>query len=655
MSQGRGLGKKHKNSVTLIAVLPLFAMVTTACGTAELSDALTENPLSKLPALPAGNVAGLSEKISKATLRSFQIADALEPAALEQYKKTVTDVPFGFVWEAKERPLQLVSESVSDYVLKYQGIPVVGTQLKTLSLNSNNTLTWANASIPTFLESGEATATTRFSLSAQQAVERAAAELNFHPWRFRGPKQVYFPAGNLLKAVYEVTVSSAAGEPGRGPALPLIVRIDAETGSVIEQKPIAFHAAGFATMFNENKIASASEGKRLISLPNLAGNGTYLSSELYSVVNCQKGEPSSACTHTAQGNNGDFTSISYDSPQYDELVAYHAISRSVEWHKNMFGLAVDSIGQNDAGIGWGNSRSSLGLSSTNYLTVYVRAKTRSQAGDVILDNAQYLPSGATGEGKPEILIGTGWEEDQGEPRTLRYLGKDADVTMHEFGHHVVYRSIKETSSESGAMHEGFSDYFAYAITGNNKLAETIVRGDSPLREGSLNGTVARYIGVSPHKAGQFWSSALWEVRVALGTSANGLYKADRIVWDSIDFLKFNADYYEAIAGMAKAADLYAAKYGDDATALKETMFKIFAERAFIENPDGSGRLPAKSSLLSSGATESETTTEVKKEENKSWCGVVAGTNSNRSVTPWLFVGLFAPLIFRKRKKSSLSK
>lgn len=555
---------------------------------------------------------------------------ALSPILPLPPSLTLVEGAQGYAWTTLGQSLQPDGGVVSARRLTYRGLPLEGAFLKDETTQGN--LVWAQASLPPWCLQADPSAwpaAPDFALNQIQALERAAIELNFHPWRLSLGGRSYLPADEGLIPTYIFIVDASGDSPGRGPAQPLRVLASGISGSVLEQKPLAFHAEGKAWLYSENSEASKSEGLVEKTLTELKGSGSSLEHDAFKVLNCQLTEPAVACLPTAKGPN--YTNIAFDSPQYDELVAYYSVTRGMSWHKKIQAILSTTGGQ--AVESWGEKKATLGLDAANQLTVFVRALTRTQSGDTTKDNAQYLPGGRKGTGNPEILIGTGWEAGQGSQRTLTYLGRDADVTMHEFGHHIVFRNLKEVAGQSGSMHEGFADYFTYAITGNNLLGESIVAIGVSLRKGTIKGTVNNFMRAPAHKAGEFWSSALWDVREALGDWKDGFYKADKIIWDSIGLLKEDARYYDAIASIGKSAEGFAKATGDDPVALKEKIFRIFAERGFLEMPDGSGNLPAASSVLyaaggiTSVAPSQDTSTNVTADKEKSgpfgWCGVVA--------------------------------
>lgn len=82
-----------------------------------------------------------------------------------------------------------------------------------------------------------------------------------------------------------------------------------------------------------------------------------------------------------------------------------------------------------------------------------------------VNNASYRPP--SGNELPLITVGNG------DGTILRNLSSDSDVVSHEFGHHVIYRVIKDTTGESLVLHEGLADYFVFASTEDPCLGRSI--------------------------------------------------------------------------------------------------------------------------------------------------------------------------------------
>jgi hypothetical protein len=541
--------------------------------------------------------------------------------------------------------------------LELNGVSVWGAEVKTVVSNSlaNPSLTYLQGNLPAVSN------TSNFKLNPETAAEKASWSLNYHPWRFKFIKKIYFPTANVLRASYLFHINSNPSELGRMPGFPLEVVVDAETADVISEKVLALHVDGIAKIYEENSRASRSEGLKDITLPDLDADGTELGNSMFKVLNCAQSRPSASCVQKAIPSKagGDYSHITYLQDEMDEVVAFHALSKSSAWYRRIIQASPAD------GSSWGEGipgvRSNLGFQGSYKANVYVRALTyNSKTGQSTPDNASYLPSGTYGEGTPHIVIGTGWEFGQGEERSLQNLGKDADVSMHEFGHHIVWRSLRETVGQSGHMHEGYADYFTYAITGNTLLGESIVKSKPSLRDGNQVGKVTPFLEKKfenlPHYPGQFWSSTLWEIRKSMGIWVDGFYKFDKIVWISLDLIKRNANYYNAIDATNKAIDVFAKANNDNASVLKEKFYNILFERGFLahgwKNEDV---LPAPSLELKNSTAEESlasvntSTAEKKKSASKQWyeCGVVSGkdktNDSKKSASTGILV--FVPLVF----------
>lgn len=144
-----------------------------------------------------------------------------------------------------------------------------------------------------------------------------------------------------------------------------------------------------------------------------------------------------------------------------------------------------------------------------------------------LNNAVYQPGEAFDDGQPRIRIG------KGDGILLQNLEMDADVVSHEFGHHVVFASLKSTRGESLVLHEGLADYFAFSRTQDTCLGESICPAGSGacwvenqcLRKAiedpaELNYGDANYNGLAQaHLQGQVISGMLWQIRAEIGDVA----------------------------------------------------------------------------------------------------------------------------------------
>jgi Zn-dependent metalloprotease len=162
------------------------------------------------------------------------------------------------------------------------------------------------------------------------------------------------------------------------------------------------------------------------------------------------------------------------------------------------------------------------------------------------DNSFYSPN------SKEITLGLGGVDD----------AEDADVIWHEYGH-----SIQDDQQpgfgpgpESGAMGEGFGDYWAGTLGAqlsggfqDTCLAEWDATSYSPtsppcLRR--LDGTkhYPEDVAGEVHDDGEIWSAALWQIRGAIGAT-----RADRLVLQHHFLVGTDPSFNEAANALVTAA------------------------------------------------------------------------------------------------------
>lgn len=171
-------------------------------------------------------------------------------------------------------------------------------------------------------------------------------------------------------------------------------------------------------------------------------------------------------------------------------------------------------------------------------------------------NAQYLPTGTTNG--PMISIG------DGEPGVLENLTLDMDVVNHEFGHHVVFGSLKDISTSIDGtrqvlvMHEALADYFAFAFSGDSCLGESICPSGSRvcavanqcLRTASNDMTMTSGSSrTEEHVRGQFMSGFLWDVRTDASVNATTF---DKTVLKAVEMLSSNSGYQDMLLNLLTA-------------------------------------------------------------------------------------------------------
>lgn len=157
---------------------------------------------------------------------------------------------------------------------------------------------------------------------------------------------------------------------------------------------------------------------------------------------------------------------------------------------------------------------------------------------IVRFGTQYANAFSDGEG---IYFG------EGDNVSLRNTALFSDVIYHEYTHGVTNKIYPAPMlpyvGESGAMDEGWSDYFACTITNEPLIGEgDLVIGEPYLRTLDNNLRMPDDWYGEVHEDGQIIGGAMWDLRKALGAAT-----ADRL----IHFARYNRaenflDYYEDI-------------------------------------------------------------------------------------------------------------
>jgi Fungalysin metallopeptidase (M36)/Bacterial pre-peptidase C-terminal domain/Fungalysin/Thermolysin Propeptide Motif len=206
--------------------------------------------------------------------------------------------------------------------------------------------------------------------------------------------------------------------------------------------------------------------------------------------------------------------------------------------------------------------------------------------DAVLAEAQFDPFtnnaafAATPEGiAPKIRMGL---FTRGTSSLIDDLDSDYDgmVILHEYGHGVSNRLVGAKTStscldrvQSGALGEGWSDYFAISFFNDPVMAAYItqnaIRG---VRRFSYEGYPLTYedigngnFGYEVHDDGEIWAGTLWDLRKSLGAATT-----DRLVIDGLKSTPCNPS-------MTDARDaIISADQADNGGANRTTLWTIFA-------------------------------------------------------------------------------
>src|SRR5690606_1420058 len=150
----------------------------------------------------------------------------------------------------------------------------------------------------------------------------------------------------------------------------------------------------------------------------------------------------------------------------------------------------------------------------------------------------FIPADSAGADLPTIFVG------DGDGSILKNLPRDGDVIGHEFGHHVIYQSLKSTRGQSLILHEGLADFFAFSRTNDACLVESICPKNSSacwvpnscLRtaDNNIKYQDQTFKAVQGHLQGQVISGMLWDLRKSNAVPADDVTK---LAYKAVSFLE----------------------------------------------------------------------------------------------------------------------
>ena len=161
--------------------------------------------------------------------------------------------------------------------------------------------------------------------------------------------------------------------------------------------------------------------------------------------------------------------------------------------------------------------------------------------------------------------------DGSRPRMQQYLftspspdrdsSIDGDVVFHEYGHGISNRLIGNGSTalsgtQSGAMGEGWSDYWAITINGDGAVGEYVMNNSAGIRRAAYtvpaNSVHDSYAdvgagGFQVHRDGEVWAATLWDLRTQLGATTT-----DNLVLNGMKFTPIRPSFLNARDGILQA-------------------------------------------------------------------------------------------------------
>jgi Zn-dependent metalloprotease len=148
------------------------------------------------------------------------------------------------------------------------------------------------------------------------------------------------------------------------------------------------------------------------------------------------------------------------------------------------------------------------------------------------------------------------------PNPDRDSSVDSDVVFHEYGHGISNRLIGNggtalSGTQSGAMGEGWSDYWATTLNNDGVMGEYVTQNTTRgIRRAAYTVPAATvhdsYADVCTpscevHNDGEVWAAALWDLRTQLGKTIT-----DRIVLNGMKFTPTRPSFLNARDGIIQA-------------------------------------------------------------------------------------------------------
>lgn len=148
------------------------------------------------------------------------------------------------------------------------------------------------------------------------------------------------------------------------------------------------------------------------------------------------------------------------------------------------------------------------------------------------------------------------------PNPDRDSSVDSDVVFHEYGHGISNRLIGNggtalSGTQSGAMGEGWSDYWATTLNNDGVMGEYVTanptrgvrRAAYTVPANAVHDSYADVCagGCEVHNDGEVWAATLWDLRTQLGATIT-----DRIVLNGMKFTPTRPSFLNARDGIIQA-------------------------------------------------------------------------------------------------------
>jgi Zn-dependent metalloprotease len=348
----------------------------------------------------------------------------------------------------------------------------------------------------------------RAAIAAKDAVNLAAAHNKCEVFR-SAPRasEIIYPLNGKAAEAYRVEI------PSRKPLGDFICVVSGVDGKILDNRNILYNADPLGTVYRSNPIKCKVTMEPLKYL-KLAPDKKRLTGRWANVVNDK--------WVIIYPNEGDNYNYNATDSNFDEINAYYHTNIAHDYYFSQFGFtALDD----------------------RPIKVIVHFGTQQ-------DNAFYSPL--------EHVMGFG------DGRTYNSFAKEESIIYHEYSHAVTNAIAPlDYESESGAINEAFSDYFAATMTDDPETGEWLAaKIKKPyLRTLENSAHYPEDITDEVHLDSLILSGALWDLRKLAGAAV-----CDKLIHFSIYYLQANpsAKFSDAVVALiASDRQHFGGKYHDN--------------------------------------------------------------------------------------------
>lgn len=471
----------------------------------------------------------------------------LEGAAEEHLQRHAVDLDLKHVTLVERQAVAARSFRTVRFEQTYAGLPVIGGQAAVrIGADGRVRATMLNVA-------RDLNVTTIASFPRGDALELAAARAGLTTSVTSSARLAVLPdaANGLL--IWEVDVPTLDGG--------WRFWIDAHSGSLIHERPLAVHALGTVYPVSSVTTPETQDLELLDLLPMTPQRLTGWDGHL-TVTNYVSGDSQSGnyvLEQTLGPSSGE--DFLYAPPAVDTDPNDGFAQVGIYYHlTRMRDFAQETLG--------------VDMSADSWKLVAV---ANMKEGGAAMNNAFFSPIGAGAPFSAPNMIAIG----QG---SMFDFAQDSDVFNHEFTHYLTENAVGYNAGQyhvdswgmshfSGAIDEGVSDYFSSTVNGDAFLGEASLKLLGSGRDLASTWRVCPdNLDGEVHADGQIIGSIAWTLREDLGADI-----ADELVWGAVTLLPFAASFGDFADGLVQSAeDMFAA--GKMSPEQRDRVSAVLAER-----------------------------------------------------------------------------